>query len=139
MNTLSQLQIITARTSKPRTIKRNAKTQSKSLRRLPDNVSNYLVKAERVNGRSAMIGFTAAVAEEAITGNSISTQFMDNIGISVAVTALVILGTAANPKDEGLLWGVFNREAETVNGRLAMIGIISLLLNESLHPQIPLF
>ena len=106
---------------------------------LPPNVVDYLVKAERVNGRAAMIGFTSAVIEELVTGNSISTQFMDNIGITVSVIGLVIIGTASNPRDEGLLWGVFDRNAETVNGRLAMLGILSLYLSESLMPTTPLF
>ena len=106
---------------------------------LPLNVVDYLVKAERVNGRAAMIGFTSAVIEELVTGNSISTQFMDNIGITVSVIGLVIIGTASNPRDEGLLWGVFDRNAETVNGRLAMLGVLSLYLSESLMPATPLF
>ena len=106
---------------------------------LPPNVVDYLVKAERVNGRAAMVGFTSAVIEELVTGNSISTQFMDNIGITVSVIGLVIIGTASNPRDEGLLWGVFDRNAETVNGRLAMLGVLSLYLSESLMPSTPLF
>jgi len=106
---------------------------------VPPNVVDYLVKAERVNGRAAMIGFTSAVIEELVTGNSISTQFMDNIGITVSVIGLVIIGTASNPRDEGLLWGVFDRNAETLNGRLAMLGVLSLYLSESLMPTTPLF
>ena len=86
-----------------------------------------------------MIGFTSAVIEELVTGNSISTQFMDNIGITVSVIGLVIIGTASNSRDEGLLWGVFDRNAETVNGRLAMLGVLSLYLSESLMPTTPLF
>lgn len=106
---------------------------------LPPNVVDYLVKAERVNGRAAMIGFTSAVIEEIVTNNSISTQFMDNIGVTMSVIGLVIIGTASNPRDEGLLWGVFDRNAETVNGRLAMLGILSLYLSEYLMPTTPLF
>lgn len=120
----------------------NNETKFKTLNErvnLPDNVNDYLIKAERVNGRAAMIGFTSAVAEELMTGNSLTTQFMDNIGITVSVIGLVIIGTASNPRDEGLLWGVFDRNAETVNGRLAMLGILSLFLSESLMPTMPLF
>lgn len=106
---------------------------------LPPNVVDYLVKAERVNGRAAMIGFTSALAEELLTGNSLSTQFMDNIGITMSIIGLIIIGTASNPRDEGLLWGVFDRNAETTNGRLAMLGILSLYLSESLMPTTPLF
>ena len=106
---------------------------------LPSNVVDYLVKAERVNGRAAMIGFTSAVIEELVTKDSITTQFMDNIGVTMSVIGLVIIGTASNPRDEGLLWGVFDRNAETVNGRLAMLGILSLYLSEYLMPMTPLF
>ena len=101
--------------------------------------NDYLSVAERVNGRAAMIGFTSAVIDEVMTGNSISTQFHDNIGLSVAVASLAFLGTAANPKDEGYVQGFWKPETELVNGRLAMVGIASLLLTESLHPHVPLF
>ena len=67
--------------------------------------NDFLSMAERINGRAAMIGFTSAVIDEVMTGNSISTQFHDNVGLSVAVAALAFLGTAANPKDEGYIQG----------------------------------
>ena len=49
--------------------------------------NDFLSMAERINGRAAMIGFTSAVIDEVMTGNSISTQFRDNVGLSVAVAA----------------------------------------------------
>lgn len=101
--------------------------------------NDFLSMAERINGRAAMIGFTSAVIDEVMTGNSISTQFRDNVGLSVAVAALAFLGTAANPKDEGYVQGFWKPETELLNGRLAMVGVISLLLTESLHPHVPLF
>ena len=104
-----------------------------------DRPKDFLSVAERVNGRAAMIGFTSAVVDEVMTGSSISTQFHDNIGLSVAVASLAFLGTAANPKDEGYVQGFLKPETELVNGRLAMVGIASLLLTESLHPHVPLF
>ena len=101
--------------------------------------NDFLSMAERINGRAAMIGFTSAVIDEVMTGNPISTQFRDNVGLSVAVAALAFLGTAANPKDEGYVQGFWKPETELLNGRLAMVGVISLLLTESLHPHVPLF
>ena len=101
--------------------------------------NDYLSVAERINGRAAMVGFTSAVVDEVMTGHSISTQFQENIGLSVAVTALAFIGTASNPKDEGYIQGFWKPETELINGRFAMIGILSLLLTESIHPQVPLF
>ena len=115
----------------------------KSSKKLPVKVigrpNDYLSVAERVNGRAAMIGFTSAVIDEVMTGNPISTQFHDNIGLSVAVASLAFLGTAANPKDEGYVQGFWKPETELLNGRLAMVGIASLLLTESIPPLVPLF
>ena len=123
----------------PKKISKNTvSSRSPPLKKI-DRPSDYLSVAERVNGRAAMIGFTSAVIDEIMTGNSISTQFHDNIGLSVAVASLAFLGTAVNPKDEGYIQGFWKPETELVNGRLAMVGIASLLLTESLHPHVPLF
>ena len=113
-------------------------TSPKKLKNL-GRPTDYLSVAERVNGRAAMVGFTSALLDEIMTGHSISTQFHEHVGISVAVASLAFLGTAANPRDEGYVQGFFEPEKELVNGRLAMLGVLSLALTESLHPGVPLF
>ena len=113
-------------------------TGPKKLKKL-GRPTDYLSVAERVNGRAAMVGFTSALLDEIMTGHSISTQFHEHVGISVAVASLAFLGTAVNPKDEGYVQGFFEPEKELVNGRLAMLGVLSLALTESLHPGVPLF
>jgi hypothetical protein len=122
-----------------KTAKKSASSTRPPLLTRVERPNDYLSVAERVNGRAAMIGFTSAVIDEVMTGNSISTQFHDNIGLSIAVASLAFLGTAANPKDEGYVQGFWKPETELVNGRLAMVGIASLLLTESIHPHVPLF
>tara|TARA_B100001564_G_scaffold360024_1_gene384841 strand:+ start:24771 stop:25199 length:429 start_codon:yes stop_codon:yes gene_type:complete len=133
----------TINTTRMSNVKQDTRKFKRTSKKLPlktiDRPNGYLSVAERVNGRAAMIGFTSAVIDEIMTGHSISTQFQENIGLSVAVTALAFLGTASNSKDEGYVSGFWKPEVELLNGRLAMIGVLSLLLTESLHPQIPLF
>lgn len=97
---------------------------------------SYLRRAEIVNGRSAMIGFTSAVVEELVNKTPIAEQFSSNVAFTTTVIGLVILGTASNPKDEGLLWGLFDRNAELTNGRLAMLGILSMFVTEYVNGPI---
>ena len=122
-----------------KTVKKSVSSTRPPLLTRVERPNDYLSVAERVNGRAAMIGFTSALIDEVMTGNSISTQFHDNIGLSVAVASLAFLGTAANSKDEGYVQGFWKPETELLNGRLAMVGIASLLLTESIHPHVPLF
>ena len=124
---------------KTKTVKRTTSSVKAPPLKPIERPNDFLSMAERINGRAAMIGFTSAVIDEVMTGNSISTQFHDNVGLSVAVAALAFLGTAANPKDEGYVQGFWKPETELLNGRLAMVGVLSLLLTESLHPHVPLF
>lgn len=150
MNTLTTCRIppvaISTRVQRKKTVtsrKGTVANSKKSVFKTPltpiERPNDFLSVAERINGRAAMIGFSSALIDEIMTGHSIRTQFMEHIGLSVAVSALVFLGTATNPKDEGYVQGFFEPDIELVNGRLAMIGILSLILTESLHPGVPLF
>jgi len=114
------------------------KTPSKKLKKL-NRPNDYLSVAERINGRAAMVGFTSALLDEIATGHTISTQFHEHIGLTVAVSALTFLGTAVNSEDEGYVQGFFEPDKELLNGRLAMLGVLSLALTESVHPGVPLF
>lgn len=121
--------------SLPTPMKKNAPKKLKKL----DRSNDYLSVAERINGRAAMVGFTSALVDEIVTGHTISTQFQEHIGLTVAVSALTFLGTAVNANDEGYIQGFFQPDEELVNGRLAMLGVLSLALTESIHPGVPLF
>lgn len=118
-------------------IKKSPKTRSGKSNSLKPNVfqkykgNTFLKKAEKINGRCAMIGFTSALTEELVTGHSLTEQFMDNIPLAIITASLVTLGTASNPKDEGIIRGQFKPEVEELNGRLAMIGMASLFLSET--------
>ena len=121
-------------------LKKTKPTQPKA-RFVKEEFNKFITKAEKVNGRCAMIGFTSAVLEEVVNHQPISEQFMDNIGLAACVMSLVIVGTASNPKDTGVSpWGFFEPEAEKWNGRAAMIGVLSLLITESVqNPNVALF
>lgn len=141
MSCIAALKPIVTVTSKSRSRSRSITTHASRGTPLTkiDRPNDFLAMAERVNGRAAMIGFTSAFVDELVTGHSLSTQFQEHIGLTVAVTALAFLGTAANPGDEGYVQGPWKPETELLNGRLAMIGILSLLVTESINAKIPLF
>ena len=105
----------------------SSKQKPRSIKAVPNT---YFTKAERVNGRVAMLGFTSAMITELVSGMNIFDQFMQNIPLAVMASGLVTVGTASNPKDEGFVWAGFNPEAELLNGRAAMIGIVALMLTE---------
>lgn len=109
--------------------KSNKSIKSNPFQKYKNN--KFIQKAEKINGRCAMIGFTSALAEELVTGHTLTEQFMDNIPLVVITAGLVTLGTASNPKDEGIIRGQFKPDVEELNGRLAMIGMASLFLSEA--------
>ena len=109
---------------------------------------NFWNFAETVNGRVAMQGFVWGTLNEAITGHTIKEQLISNSpvgGLSIVpenllaattVIGLVMLGTAMtsilpNENMENVksqFSGPFDESAEVMNGRLAMLGFLALVI-----------
>lgn len=112
--------------------------------------------SEILNGRAAMVGFTAALVVELTSGESLFAQMFNlrDVGVRVlwlpklgfflipAVVILVILSSFA-PKARGVeqnglnveakpSWGIFTPSSERTNGRAAMIGLVALAATESI-------
>ena len=92
----------------------------------------YPYVAEVINMRAAMGGFVAGVANEIMTGKTILEQVHDPgcmlnaslfVGLTALGTAFTINNRLSNESEE---YGPFTPDAETVNGRTAMIGALGL-------------
>ena len=122
---------------------------------------------ERINGRAAMIGFVVALynelaADTSLWGQIFTTRtFTLTDGVEVTntypaggfyltpVCALVVLAASLAPmlkrrKIDGFTkpaepFGPFTVEKELLNGRAAMVGLVSLLLAENFTQGNPLF
>jgi hypothetical protein len=91
---------------------------------------------ELINGRLAMVGFVTAMAVEIATGSRLTSQISSGANISWALFA-VGLFTAASlvPLSKGISsemkqGKVFNSNAELINGRAAMLGLVALAITE---------
>ncbi|KAL5700810.1 Early light-induced protein 1 [Ranunculus cassubicifolius] len=87
---------------------------------------------ERINGRLAMIGFVAAIGAELAKGDDLVAQLANGglpwfVGTSVVLllASLVPLfkGISVESKSEGLM----TSNAEMLNGRFAMLGLVALV------------
>jgi len=110
--------------------------------------------SEILNGRAAMVGFTAALLVELSKQESLFNQMWNvrDVGIRtlllpklgfflIPVTVIGVLAASFAPslrgkKENGLNvpaepYGPFTPSAETINGRAAMIGLVALLAVES--------
>ncbi len=93
--------------------------------------SRYLRTAELINGRSAMMGFTAGAGKYLMTGEGVLLQIQDpaqDLG-AVLTVAAVAAGTFVSLKDRLDMtenpepWTPDN---ELLSGRIAMLGTLAL-------------
>lgn len=100
---------------------------------------------EIINGRLAMLGFVSAAGSEIASGKSVLEQCtLEPVGIlstsCVVILASLIPVLKGGTLEDGEQVGVFNKNAELLNGRVAMIAFalmleIESILNQSLfHP-----
>merc|ERR1711967_108543 len=95
---------------------------------------------EVINGRLAMLGFLAGIGAESAQHETFAYQFSNH---PVAFTFSALLITAASfmpamqgetkytpdPKSMGER-GLFSQDAEMLNGRVAMLGMVAMLATE---------
>nr|ACM50885.1 carotene biosynthesis-related protein [Ulva fasciata] len=113
---------------------------------------------ELINSHAAMLGIVAAVGSEIFSGQSVwsqiagkyidgevvekahgnSTLFFGAVVVIITMTTLTPKFLGDNPSVEDKEFGPFTATAETINGRLAMMGFFSLLVVE-FFKQSPIF
>ncbi|MEW5307900.1 MAG: hypothetical protein WDW36_010268 [Sanguina aurantia] len=101
---------------------------------------------EVINGRVAMIAFMLAISSELSDGQSVYVQFLSGgAGRAALLIMLISLASFAPGVNRANLWsttfgkgktptefGPFNANAETVNGRAAMIGLFGMVFLEGI-------
>lgn len=121
---------------KPTTNTNISSKKSKNVRPIKSRVlgkRDFLKTAELINGRCAMLGYTAGYGYEFINHTSLQTQFQTELpeifGVSLLV-ALMSLSTSNEPNDNQVVINGLTPEAELFNGRAAIIGLVSTLAYE---------
>ena len=95
--------------------------------------NRYIRAAELINGRSAMMGFTAGAGKLLMTGEPVLRQIQDpsqDLGAVLTVAAVaagtfITLQDRLDMKEASEPW---TPENELLNGRAAMVGMIALAL-----------
>ncbi|KAF7116595.1 hypothetical protein RHSIM_RhsimUnG0024500 [Rhododendron simsii] len=90
---------------------------------------------ERINGRLAMVGFVAAIAVELSKGEDVFAQisnggipwFLLTTGV-LSVASLIPLSSGVSVESKSKPF--WSSDAEMLNGRFAMLGLVALALTE---------
>ena len=91
---------------------------------------------ERINGRLAMVGFVAALSVEAARGGGLLSQAGSGAGLGWFVTTSALLSVASlvpllqGESVESRSSAAWSADAELLNGRFAMLGLVALAATE---------
>ncbi|KAK9668502.1 hypothetical protein RND81_13G065000 [Saponaria officinalis] len=90
---------------------------------------------KRINGRLAMIRFVTAVAVELSNGTDLIDQITNGggewfIGTSIVLSAASMVPLLKGKRAESKTDGLMNSNAEMLNGRFAMLGLVALAFTE---------
>lgn len=98
---------------------------------LPRNKIEYFTVAETLNGRAAMLAWDLAIVKQWVTGDDIVQQFDTTLPevtfISLLLTFATFFTLKSSKEDLSNIW---TKEAELLNGRSAMVGILLLSVYE---------
>uniref|UniRef100_A0A7N0V715 Uncharacterized protein n=1 Tax=Kalanchoe fedtschenkoi TaxID=63787 RepID=A0A7N0V715_KALFE len=90
---------------------------------------------ERINGRLAMLGFVSAIGAELLSGQDVFSQISHG-GFQLFLGATILFSIASfvpffkGVDVESKSQGFMNSDAELLNGRLAMLGLVALAVTE---------
>lgn len=90
---------------------------------------------ERINGRLAMVGFVGAMVVELSKGQDVFSQISNGgvswfVGTSIVLTLASLVPLFKGVSVESKSGGVMTSDAELLNGRVAMLGLVALALTE---------
>lgn len=101
------------------------KTVVRPVLKPPSINARFATYAERLNSRLSMVGFTWCAGKGLVDG--VPLEFGDSQALAlVATTGVLALATARTLECPDPEVGVWTREAENINGRLAMLGFLGI-------------